>query len=316
MTSAEIEATTTFLAARAVPGIEDAADGGYRRTLRLPHGPAVIGLDRVVAADPRDRDEAERARRRLAGADPSAADAHLAGDAHLGPLIAARPGLRMPGAVDGAELAVRAVLGQQVSLAAARTLAGRLVAMAGEPLPEPVGALTHVWPRPEAIAEAAPSMPMPRSRQNALAALATAIADGLRLDPGEDAPDAAAGPRVVASEVRAAEPRVVPSEVRAAEPRVVASEVRAAEPRVVASEVRAAEPRVVPSEVRAALLELPGIGPWTAEYVVMRALGEPDAWLPTDLGVRHGLARIGATADAAEAWRPHRTHAVRHLWAA
>ena len=67
---------------------------------------------------------------------------------------------------------------------------------------------------------------------------------------------------------------------------------------------------------REALLELPGIGPWTAEYVAMRALGDPDAWLPTDLGVRHGLARLGLGEEAAEAWRPHRTHAVRHLWAA
>jgi AraC family transcriptional regulator, regulatory protein of adaptative response / DNA-3-methyladenine glycosylase II len=247
--------TETFLTARAVPGIEDATD--YRRTVRLPHGPAVITLDRVVAADPRDRAAALAAAERLAGADPAAADAQLAADPFLGPLIAARPGLRMPGAVDGGELAVRAVLGQQVSLAAARTLAGRLVAAAGDPLPDPVGSLTHLWPRPEAIAEAAPALPMPRSRRKALAALANALAVGLDLGPGAD---------------------------------------------------RAA--------ARAALLELPGIGPWTAEYVAMRALGDPDAWLPTDLGVRHGLARIGATADAADRWRPYRAHAVRHLWAA
>jgi AraC family transcriptional regulator of adaptative response / DNA-3-methyladenine glycosylase II len=145
------------------------------------------------------------------------------------------------------------VLGQQISVAAARTLAGRIVAMAGEPLAEPSGALTHLWPRPEAIAAVADRMPMPRSRQRTLAALAAALADGLRLEPGADA--------------------------------------------------------------RAALLELPGIGPWTAEYIAMRALGDPDAWLPTDLGVRHGLARLGAGEEAAEAWRPYRAHAVRHLWA-
>jgi AraC family transcriptional regulator, regulatory protein of adaptative response / DNA-3-methyladenine glycosylase II len=250
--------TTAFLAARAVPGIEDAQDGTFRRTVALPHGPAVIELpDRILRADPRDHATAHEALQRQSGADPTAAGAHLADDPHLGPLIAARPGLRMPGTVDGGELAVRAVLGQQVSLAAARTLAGRLVTAAGEPLREPVGALTHVWPRPEAIAEAAPRMAMPRSRQRALAALAAALADGLRLDPSADRTDA-----------------------------------------------------------RAALLALPGIGPWTAEYVAMRALGDPDAWLPTDLGVRHGLARVGAAPEAAEAWRPHRTHAVRHLWAA
>ena len=260
-----------FLAARAVPGIEDAAGGGYRRTVRLAHGPAVIELGRdgdahdrpaaapggaVVVADPRDRAAADRAIHRLAGADPAAADAHLAGDGLLGPLVARRPGLRMPGTVDGGELAVRAVLGQQVSLAAARTLAGRLVAAAGEPLAEPHGALTHLWPRPEAIAEAAPRMPMPRTRQRTLAVLAGALAGGLRLEPGADR-----------------------------------------------------------DEVRAALLELPGIGPWTADYVLMRALGDPDAWLPTDLGVRRGLERLGVGEEAADAWRPHRTHAVRHLWA-
>jgi AraC family transcriptional regulator of adaptative response / DNA-3-methyladenine glycosylase II len=163
----------------------------------------------------------------------------------------------MPGTVDGRELAVRAVLGQQVSLAAARTLAGRLVAEAGGVLPEPVGALTRTWPRAEAIVDAAPRMPMPRSRITALVALARALTDGLDLEPGAD-----------------------------------------------------------PVETRAALLELPGIGPWTAEYVVMRALADPDAWLPTDLGVRRGLARIGADTRGAERWRPYRTHAVRHLWAA
>ena len=242
-----------FLAARAVPGVEDASSGVFRRTVRLAHGPAVGGVGEVVEADPRDRAAAERTASRLAGADPAAADAHLAGDPLLGPLVARRPALRMPGTVDGGELAVRAVLGQQVSVAAARTLAGRLVAAAGERLAEPRGALTHLGPRPEAIAEVADRMPMPRSRQRTLAALAAALAGGLTLEPGTDA--------------------------------------------------------------REALLELPGIGPWTAEYVAMRALGDPDAWLPTDLGVRRGLERLGVGEEAAEAWRPHRTHAVRHLWA-
>ena len=265
-----------------MPGVEAAVDGAFRRTVRLEHGPAVIELGRavddardrgaadptgrdvvadsigrVVVADPRDRAVAHLAVRRLAGPDPAAADAHLAGDPILGPLVARRPGLRMPGTVDGGELAVRAVLGQQISVAAARTLAGRLVAAAGEPLAEPHGALTHLWPRPEAIVEAAPQMPMPHARRRTLAALAGALAAGLRLDPQAD-----------------------------------------------------------PAETRVALLELPGIGPWTADYVLMRALGDPDAWLPTDLGVRRGLARLGVGEEAAAAWRPYRTHAVRHLWAA
>jgi AraC family transcriptional regulator of adaptative response / DNA-3-methyladenine glycosylase II len=246
--SRAVTAVIEFLAARAVPGVEVAADGCFRRTVRLAHGPAIIALDdHRERVDPRDRAAAARAVERLAGADPAAADAHLAGDPVLGPLVAARPGLRMPGTVDGGELAVRTVLGQQVSIAAARTFAGRLVQLAGEPLEEPCGALTHLWPRPEAIAEAAPRMPMPRSRQRTLAVLASALADGLALE-------------------------------------------------------------------RAALLELPGIGPWTADYVALR-LGDPDAWLPTDLGVRHGLERLGVGEEAAEAWRPFRAHAVRHLWA-
>jgi AraC family transcriptional regulator, regulatory protein of adaptative response / DNA-3-methyladenine glycosylase II len=219
-----------FLAPRAVPGIEEVVDGVYRRTF----AGRVIDLD-----DP--------AARPILGADPAAADAHLRRDPVLGPLVAARPGLRVPGTVDGGELAIRAVLGQQVSVAAARTIAGRLVAMAGEPLSEPVGGLTHSWPRPEAIAEVAPTLPMPRSRQRAIAALAAALSDGMPLE-------------------------------------------------------------------REHLLQLPGIGPWTAEYVALR-LGDPDAWMPTDLGVRHGLARLGVGADAADAWRPYRAHAVMYLWA-
>jgi AraC family transcriptional regulator of adaptative response / DNA-3-methyladenine glycosylase II len=160
----------------------------------------------------------------------------------------------MPGTVDGGELAIRAVLGQQVSLAAARTLAGRLVAAAGERLEESAGSLTHLWPVPEAIVEAAPGLPMPRARQRTIAAVARALADGLRLEPGDDA--------------------------------------------------------------REQLLAIPGVGPWTADYIAMRALGDPDAWLPTDVGVRRGLARIGARPEHADAWRPYRAHAVRHLWAA
>jgi AraC family transcriptional regulator, regulatory protein of adaptative response / DNA-3-methyladenine glycosylase II len=226
-----------FLALRAIPGLEEVVDGVYRRVIA---GGRVIGLD-----DP--------AARPIHGADPAAADAHLGRDPFLGPLVAARPGLRVPGTVDGGELAIRAVLGQQVSVAAARTIAGRMVAAIAEPLPEPNGTLTHAWPAPAAIVEYAPSLPMPRARQRAVAALAGALADGLVLAPGADA--------------------------------------------------------------RAELLALPGIGPWTAEYIAMRALRDPDAWMPTDVGVRHALARIGAGPEAAEAWRPHRAHAVRHLWA-
>jgi AraC family transcriptional regulator of adaptative response / DNA-3-methyladenine glycosylase II len=212
---------------------------------------------RVVAGTPpRVIDLDDPAARPILGADPAAADAHLRTDPVMGPLVAVRPGLRVPGTVDGGELAIRAVLGQQVSLAAARTLAGRLVAAAGEPLREPDGTLSHAWPAPEAIVAAAPSMAMPRARQRAVAALAAALADGLRLEPGADV-----------------------------------------------------------AETRAELLALTGIGPWTADYIAMRALADQDAWLPTDLGVRHGLARVGVGLEASLAWRPFRAHAVMHLWA-
>jgi AraC family transcriptional regulator, regulatory protein of adaptative response / DNA-3-methyladenine glycosylase II len=242
---ADLEAVR-FLAPRAVPGLEEVVDGVYRRVVRTAAGPRVIDL-----GDP--------AARPILGSEAAtaAADLHLGRDPLLGPLVAARPGLRVPGSVDGGELAIRAVLGQQISLAAARALAGRLVAAAGEPLPDPAGTLTHAWPEPVAVTEVAGSLPMPRARQRAVAAVAGALADGLRLEPGAD-----------------------------------------------------------PAATRAALLELPGIGPWTAEYVAMRALSDPDAWLPTDVGVRHGLARLGVGPEAADAWRPYRAHAVVHLWAA
>jgi AraC family transcriptional regulator of adaptative response / DNA-3-methyladenine glycosylase II len=258
-----LKALVAFLGARAVPGVETVVDWTYRRTVRSSGGPAILELP--SSADP-------AAARLLAGSaeTAAAADEHLRSDPVLGSLIARRPGLRVPGTVDGAELAVRAVLGQQVTLAAARTLAGRLVAVAGEPLPPALAALhrgstatdgsrdalSRLWPRPEAVADAAGSLPMPRSRQAAVATLARALAAGdLRLEPGED-----------------------------------------------------------PVDVRARLLALPGIGPWTAEYVAMRALGDPDAWLPTDVGVRHALARLGAGPEAADAWRPFRAYAVIHLW--
>jgi AraC family transcriptional regulator, regulatory protein of adaptative response / DNA-3-methyladenine glycosylase II len=251
---------------RAVPGLEEVVDGVYRRTVRVPDGPAVIALGAGAISD-----SAAANRLRGSARAAAAADAHFGADPVLGPLVARRPGLRVPGTVDGGELAIRAVLGQQISLAAARTLAARLVALAGDPLPDAlstlghlsphpdvVGTLTHLWPRPEAVVAAASALPMPGSRRRAIAALAEALAAGdLRLEPGAD-----------------------------------------------------------PAETRARLVALPGIGPWTAEYVALRALADPDAWMPTDLGIRRGLARLDVGPEAAEAWRPFRGHAMMHVWAA
>jgi AraC family transcriptional regulator of adaptative response / DNA-3-methyladenine glycosylase II len=122
------------------------------------------------------------------GAARAAIDGRLAADPLLAPLVAARPGLRCPGAVDGAELAVRAVLGQQVSLAGAATLAGRLVQMYGERLEQPLGEVTHLFPTAEALAAADPdSLPMPQSRRVALQGLARALAGGeIALQPGAE----------------------------------------------------------------------------------------------------------------------------------
>ena len=189
------DALLAFLAARAIPGVEEVVDGTYRRTLALPGGPAVVAAtprpDGVEAAltlaGPADEDAAVARLRHLFGLDqdPAAVRAALGGDAILGPLVAARPGLRVPGAPDGFEIAVRAILGQQISVAAARVLAGRITARLGERVAGGDAGLTHLFPAPAALA-AAPddAFPMPRSRIRTLRGLAAA---GPRLEAPEDA---------------------------------------------------------------------------------------------------------------------------------
>lgn len=263
-----------FLGLRAVAGVEQVFDGAYRRSLGLPHGGGVVELrpaDGHVAArfwldDLRDLGPAVQRCRALLDldSDPQAVVEALGGDPLLGPLVAAAPGRRVPGHVDGHELAVRAVLGQQISLAGAATLAGRLVTAHGRPLERPLGSVTHVFPTAAALAAADPErFPLPAARRRALHGLATSLADGeLVLDGGVDR-----------------------------------------------------------DEARSQLLALPGIGPWTAAYVAMRALRDPDAFLASDLGVRHALERLGhdgspaAAERLADRWRPYRAYAVQHLWA-
>ncbi|MCW2632958.1 MAG: putative bifunctional transcription activator/DNA repair enzyme AlkA [Pseudonocardia sp.] len=263
-----------FLGARAVTGVEELTPGGtYRRVLRLAHGSGTVALtpaDGHVRADLRLADlrdlgsAVHRCRLLLdLDADPVAVDGVLGADAALAPLVSARPGVRLPGATDGAELAVRAVLGQQVSVAAARTVAGRLVELSGEPLDTPDGGLTHTFPTCEALAAVDPStLPMPATRARTVVALATAVANGtVCLEPGTDA--------------------------------VEASE---------------------------ALRQIPGIGPWTAAYTVMRALSSTDEFPAADLGVRRTAAAIGlpdhptTLTEHARRWRPWRSYAVLHLW--
>ena len=271
---ADLTGVVAFLADRAVPGIEQVEGGTYRRSMVLAHGAGVAELTpvdgylqaRLRLADPRDLASAVARCRRLfdLDADSAAVDEVLAADPALAPLARETPGRRVPGAVDGDELAVRAVLGQQISVTAARRLAERLVHAYGKPLDAPVGAVTHTFPTASALAAADPmTFPVPARRQRTLHELATRLAEGrLHLDPGADRDDADRG-----------------------------------------------------------LMEIAGIGAWTAGYVRMRALCDPDVFLVGDLGLRQGLLRAGLPDDptaavaAAESWRPWRSYAQMHLWA-
>ncbi|MER7516707.1 AlkA N-terminal domain-containing protein [Streptomyces sp. NPDC126499] len=262
------------LAATAVPGVEEWRDGAYRRTLSLPYGHGIVALAprpdhvlcRLSLTDPRDLTHAISRCRRLLDldADPVAVDEQLRTDPLLAPLVDAAPGRRVPRTVDAAEFAVRAVLGQQVSTAAARTHAARLVSAHGVPVEDPEGGLTHLFPSPAALAGLDPdALALPRSRRTTLLTLVGALADGsLALGPESDW-----------------------------------------------------------TEARERLLALPGFGPWTTEVIAMRALGDPDAFLPGDLGVRRAAQGLGLpatpgalTARAAH-WRPWRAYAVQYLWA-
>jgi AraC family transcriptional regulator of adaptative response / DNA-3-methyladenine glycosylase II len=269
----DAESLFEFLAFRAVPGVESYTDGTFLRSLDLPHGEGVVELtpdDGCVRStfylqDLRDLTAAVTRCRRLLDldADPVAVDETLSLDPLLRPSVQRTPGKRMPGAVDGAELAVRGVIGQQISVAGARTVTGRLVSAAGRRLINPRPTVTHLFPTAEEILSADDAaFAMPGSRRRTLESLAGAIAEGtVRINPGED-----------------------------------------------------------PDEVERRLLELPGIGPWTTAYVSLRALGHPDAFLPTDVGVRRGIARLGHHDDIetvnrlAEQWRPWRAYAMAHLW--
>jgi AraC family transcriptional regulator, regulatory protein of adaptative response / DNA-3-methyladenine glycosylase II len=262
------------LAATAVPGVEEWRDGAYRRTLRLPYGHGVVALTprpdhiacRLTLSDLRDLTVAISRCRRLLDldADPVAIDDQLRTDPLLAPLVDKAPGRRVPRTVDEAEFAVRAVLGQQVSTAAARTHAGRLVTAHGEPVDDREGGLTHLFPSPEALAALDPAtLAMPRTRRATFTTLVNQLADGsLQLGVEQDW-----------------------------------------------------------SETRSRLLALPGFGPWTVDVIAMRGLGDPDAFLPTDLGIRRAAQELGlpstpaALTARAAAWQPWRAYAVQYLWA-
>lgn len=186
-----------FLGLHAVPGLETWDGATYARALRLPDGPGVVrlratpgGYDGELAlTSAADERVARAALTHLLdlGSDPAAALDHLGSDGLLGPLVARRPGLRAPGSVDHVETLVRTVIGQQVSLAGARTVTGRVVRAYGDALPEALPGLgpDAGFPRPAVLAAVDPaSLPMPRARGRAVVAVARAV-----LEHGETVAD-------------------------------------------------------------------------------------------------------------------------------
>ncbi|MEY2399437.1 MAG: AraC family transcriptional regulator [Actinomycetota bacterium] len=256
-----------------VPGVEEFRDRAYRRTLRLPHGNCIAELSptpdhiacRLILDDVRDITTAiARCRRMLdLDADPEAVDEVLGADPFLSELVAKHPGIRIRRTVDEHETAVRVVLGQQVSLGAARTHTGRLVASCGGRIADPNGGLTHLFPSLDELWEFdVTTLRIPASRQRTIRGLIAALRDGrVVLDAGADF-----------------------------------------------------------AQARAQLVALPGIGPWSAEMIAMRGLGDPDAFPATDIGVTNAASAAGLSRDVAsyahEHWRPWRSYAVHYLWAA
>ncbi len=272
----DAQSVFAFLGARVVPGIESWDGQVYRRSLRLPNGAGVVALhpcDGAVSCTLwldalADLQTAVQRCRRLLDldADPASIDRQLGAEPLLGPLVRRSPGLRSPGCVDGTELLVRAIIGQQVSVSGAATVAGRLAAMVGDgagTLPNVDGSVRLLFPSAAHLAQLDPAeLPMPRSRGRSLVGVCTAIADG-RVDVGLGADR---------------------------------------------------------DQLSTQLQSLPGIGPWTAQYVLMRVLGDPDVFMPTDLGVHHALVRLGvdaspkAAAALAQRFSPWRSYALHHLW--
>lgn len=276
------EALLVFFGRHAVDGVESYTDDDreqgrwitYRRTLRLPHGPATLQLSWVAAElsaelELADSADLEIGRQRVVqlcdlASDPVSIADHLSRDDRLQPLVRASPGLRVPGVVDVEEHLFRTLIGQQISLAGAANCAAKLVVRFGDPLSKVSaagllsgGSLTHLFPTAAALATADPeTLPMPRARGRALVQLAETLANGaLVLTPESD-----------------------------------------------------------PVETRRRLLGCRGIGPWTADYVLMRAWHQPDILLDSDLVIKRELVARGITDTAA--WSPWRSYATMHLWRA
>ncbi|WP_313621147.1 AlkA N-terminal domain-containing protein [Achromobacter sp.] len=266
-----------FLRLRAIPGVEQVADDTYARTICLDGVQGTVTVQRgtgdALQATVRfPRLQAlpsiiARLRRVFdLASDPAAIAAQFSGDPVMSALMQSRPGLRVPGAWDGFELAMRAVLGQQITVVAAIRLAGKLVAAHGAPMEQPDGALTHVFPLPQAVAAAElASLGMPRSRAATLSAVAAAaVADKHLFDAAGGLEDAVRRLRTIR-----------------------------------------------------------GVGEWTAQYIALRQLREPDAFPHADIGLIRALERLESRAYTpaqllvrSESWRPWRAYAAQHLWAA
>ena len=254
------------------------ARDAYCRTIQLDGAPGTISIQpaqgtnalraRIHIAKPSSLPSIIARLRRVfdLAADPGAIAAHLGQDPLLAPLLRRHPGLRVPGAWDGFELAIRAVLGQQISVAAAVGLAARLVQRYGEPLPKPEPGLTHLFPVPERLAGAdLTTLGMPRSRAATLSAVAAAVLEDPQLFSAQrDLEDAVRRLRAIA-----------------------------------------------------------GVGEWTAQYIALRQLREPDAFPASDVGLLRALSDEHGTRPSAEQllaraepWRPWRAYAAQHLWLA
>ncbi|HET7922088.1 MAG TPA: AlkA N-terminal domain-containing protein [Gammaproteobacteria bacterium] len=268
-------ALQAFLATRALPGVEHVTPNGYARSVCVKGVVGRIEVRPVAGAHALELNVhgldagalfgvVARVRQMFdLAADPADVRAVLRRDALLAPCLRRHPGLRIPGAWDAFEIAVRAVLGQQISVAAARTFAARLVTAYGARV-DVASELTHLFPAPQELADAdLTAIGLTRARAATLKALARAVCDGTLQFDADHGVDA----------------------------------------------------------LRAALLGIPGIGAWTAEYIALRALGDPDAFPAEDLILRR-MAGDGTALSAttlrqrAEAWRPWRAYAVMHLWRA